>query len=67
MSEPSSPPELHAASCCMAGGLELMLCLFISSWQEATEQYLIPLLTNGPNNQVRGLKWALALSKALGR
>ena len=38
-----------------------------SSWQEAPEQYLIPLLTNGPNNQVRGLKWALALSKALGR
>ena len=30
-------------------------------------QFIIPLLSNGPNNQVMQLKWALALARMLGR
>ena len=30
-------------------------------------QFIVPLLSNGPNNQVMQLKWALALARMLGR
>ena len=30
-------------------------------------QFLIPLLSNGPNNQVLQLKWALMLARMLRR
>ena len=35
--------------------------------QKRSEKYLLPLLTNGPNNQIRGLKWALVMAKMLDR